>query len=94
MPSPWRREWQMGIRGLPYCTHALGPLMQWFQGDRVVRVCCEDAGSHAPLVASGGIAPLVALAGASCGPGAVTPGGVPRPRRRPAVSPGRLALWQ
>ena len=36
----------MGIRGLTYCTHALGPIMQWFQGDRVVRVCCEDAGSH------------------------------------------------
>ena len=44
--TPWRREWQMGIRGLTYCTHALGPIMQWFQGDRVVRVCCEDAGSH------------------------------------------------
>eukprot|EP01051_Picozoa_sp_SAG22_P008001 SAG22_NODE_587_length_8857_cov_5.973167_4_plen_407_part_00 len=44
--TPWRRHWQMGIRGLTYCTHALGPIMRWMKGDRVVRVCCEDAGSH------------------------------------------------
>lgn len=44
--TPWRRHWQMGIRGLTYCTHALGPIMRWFKGDRVVRVCCEDGGSH------------------------------------------------
>lgn len=44
--TPWRRHWQMGIRGLTYCSHALGPIMRWFHGDRIVRVCCEDAGSH------------------------------------------------
>lgn len=44
--TPWRRHWQMGIRGLTYCTHALGPIMRWFRGDRIVRVCCEDSGSH------------------------------------------------
>ena len=30
-----------GIKGLTYSTHALGPIMQWFKGDRIVRVCCE-----------------------------------------------------
>lgn len=44
--TPWRRHWQMGIRGLTYCTHALGPILRWFKGDRIVRVCCEDGGSH------------------------------------------------
>jgi predicted dehydrogenase len=44
--TPWRRHWQLGISGLTYCTHALGPIMRWFQGDRVVRVSCVDAGSH------------------------------------------------
>ena len=44
--TPWRRKWQLGIRGLTYCTHPLGPIMRWFKGDRIVRVCCEDAGTH------------------------------------------------
>jgi predicted dehydrogenase len=43
--TPWRRHWQMGIKGLTYCTHALGPIMRWMKGDRIVRVCCEDAGA-------------------------------------------------
>ena len=33
-------------QGLTYCTHALGPILRWFRGDRIVRVCCEDGGSH------------------------------------------------
>lgn len=44
--TPWRRHWQLGIRGVTYCTHSLGPILQWFGDDRVVRVCCEDTGSH------------------------------------------------
>tara|TARA_B100001250_G_scaffold81225_1_gene66842 strand:+ start:4092 stop:5207 length:1116 start_codon:yes stop_codon:yes gene_type:complete len=44
--TPWRRHWQLGIRGITYCTHSLGPILQWFHGDRVVKVCCEDSGSH------------------------------------------------
>ena len=42
----WRRHWQTGIRGITYGTHSLGPILQWMAGDRVVRVCCEDSGSH------------------------------------------------
>ena len=44
--TTWRRHWQLGIRGITYCTHSLGPILQWFKGDRVVKVCCEDSGSH------------------------------------------------
>lgn len=44
--TKWRRHWQMGIDGITYCTHSLGPIMQWMPGDRVVKVCCEGTGSH------------------------------------------------
>jgi GFO/IDH/MocA oxidoreductase family protein/glycosyl hydrolase family 109 len=39
--TTWRRRWQLGIEGITYPTHSLGPLLQWMPGDRVVRVCCE-----------------------------------------------------
>jgi predicted dehydrogenase len=42
----WRRKWQNGIDGITYGTHALGPLLQWIDWDRVVRVCCEGSGHH------------------------------------------------
>lgn len=44
--TPWRRHWQMGIDGVTYCTHSLGPILQWLKDDRVVKVCCEAAGKH------------------------------------------------
>jgi predicted dehydrogenase len=44
--TPWRRHWQMGIDGITYGTHSLGPILQWMPGDRVVRVCCEASTSH------------------------------------------------
>ena len=44
--TPWRRHWQMGIDGVTYCTHSLGPILQCMKGDRVSRVCCEAAGKH------------------------------------------------
>lgn len=46
LTTPWRRHWQLGIDGLTYCTHSLGPILQWMPGDRVTRVCCEGAGSR------------------------------------------------
>ena len=42
----WRRKWQNGIDGITYGTHALGPILQWLAGDRIVRVCCEGSGHH------------------------------------------------
>ena len=44
LKTPWRRHWQMGIEGITYGTHGLGPILQWMPGDRVTRVCCEAAG--------------------------------------------------
>ena len=41
--TTWRRKWQMGIDGITYPTHSLGPILQWMPGDRVTRVCCEAA---------------------------------------------------
>ncbi len=42
----WRRRWQTGIDGNTYCTHSLGPILQWMPGDRVVSVCCAGSGHH------------------------------------------------
>lgn len=42
----WRRKWQTGINGVTYCTHSLGPILQWMPGDRVVMVCCAGSGHH------------------------------------------------
>jgi predicted dehydrogenase len=42
----WRRKWQTGINGVTYCTHSLGPILQWLPGDRVVEVSCRGSGHH------------------------------------------------
>lgn len=44
--ASWRSWWQLGARGNFYPTHSLGPLMQWFKGDRVKSVCAMGAGNH------------------------------------------------
>ena len=44
--TKWRRHWQMGIDGVTYPTHSLGPILQWMAGDRVSRVACEGSGHH------------------------------------------------
>jgi predicted dehydrogenase len=42
----WRRRWQTGIDGITYGTHSLGPILQWFEGQRVTSVCCVGSGHH------------------------------------------------
>ncbi|WP_409341452.1 Gfo/Idh/MocA family protein [Paenibacillus sp. MBLB4367] len=42
----WRHYWQLGKRGTFYPTHSLGPVMQWFQGDRIQSVSCFGTGWH------------------------------------------------
>jgi predicted dehydrogenase/GNAT superfamily N-acetyltransferase len=42
----WRRTWQTGIDGVTYPTHSLGPILQWFEGQRVISVCCAGSGHH------------------------------------------------
>lgn len=44
--TPWRRRWQTGINGNTYCTHSLGPCLQWFHPQRVVAVSCLGSGHH------------------------------------------------
>jgi predicted dehydrogenase len=44
--TPWRRRWQLGVDGIPYITHNLGPMLQWMPGERIVAVCCAGAGFH------------------------------------------------
>jgi len=44
--TKWRRKWQTGINGITYGTHSLGPILQWFRGDRVEKVCCAGSGHH------------------------------------------------
>jgi predicted dehydrogenase len=44
--TPWRRRWQTGVNGCSYGTHSLGPVLQWFEGQRVVAVSCVGTGHH------------------------------------------------
>jgi len=44
--TPWRRKWQTGVNGVTYGTHSLGPILQWFHGQRVVAVCGAGSGHH------------------------------------------------
>ncbi|MAE67422.1 MAG: hypothetical protein CMJ18_24440 [Phycisphaeraceae bacterium] len=42
--TPWRRRWQVGVNGITYGPHSLGPVLMWMAGDRVTSVCCAGAG--------------------------------------------------
>jgi predicted dehydrogenase len=44
--TKWRRSWQTGVDGVTYGTHSLGPILQWFRGQRVVSVSCAGSGHH------------------------------------------------
>lgn len=44
--TTWRRHWGLGIDGITYGTHSLGPILQWMPGDRVASVCCAGSGHH------------------------------------------------
>lgn len=45
-PNMWRRKWHTGINGNTYITHSLGPVYQWFGGQRITHVCCFGTGHH------------------------------------------------
>jgi len=42
--TPWRKKWLYDVEGVTYGTHSLGPILSWFEKDRVVSVC--SAGSN------------------------------------------------
>ena len=44
--TSWRKFWQLGKRGAFYPTHSIGPIMQWFQGDRIKWVISVGCGWH------------------------------------------------
>ena len=44
--TKWRRKWQTGINGNTYPTHSFGPVYQWFNGQRAVKVSCFGTGHH------------------------------------------------
>ncbi|HIS84013.1 MAG TPA: Gfo/Idh/MocA family oxidoreductase [Candidatus Faecivicinus avistercoris] len=44
--TSWRAYWQLGKRGAFYPTHSIGPMMQWFEGERIASVSCFSAGHH------------------------------------------------
>lgn len=39
--TTWRRHYQMGIDGITYGTHSLGPILQWMPGDRVLKFAAK-----------------------------------------------------
>ena len=44
--TKWRRRWQTGVNGCTYPTHSLGPVLQWFERERVTAVCAVGTGHH------------------------------------------------
>ena len=42
--TSWRSFWQCGTRGAFYPTHSLGPVMQWFPGDRITEISTYSPG--------------------------------------------------
>ena len=45
----WQNYWQLGKRGCFYPTHSVGPVMQWFKGDRIKSVQCLGTGWNTNL---------------------------------------------
>jgi Predicted dehydrogenases and related proteins len=44
--TPWRRKLFFNTSGITYGSHSLGPILSWFKGDRITRVCCAGSGHH------------------------------------------------
>ncbi|MCR5688804.1 MAG: Gfo/Idh/MocA family oxidoreductase [Clostridiales bacterium] len=42
--TSWRSYWQLGKRGNFYPTHSIGPVMQWFPGDRITEISTFSPG--------------------------------------------------
>ncbi len=42
--TSWRSFWQCGKRGNFYPTHSVGPVMQWFPGDRITEISTFSPG--------------------------------------------------
>ena len=47
--STWRSFWQCGKRGNFYPTHSVGPVMNWFPGDRITEITTYSPGVYNEL---------------------------------------------
>ncbi|MCR5150436.1 MAG: Gfo/Idh/MocA family oxidoreductase [Clostridiales bacterium] len=47
--TSWRSFWQCGIRGNFYPTHSVGPVMQWFPGERITEISTYSPGIYNEL---------------------------------------------
>lgn len=47
--TSWRSYWQCGKRGNFYPTHSVGPVMQWFPGDRITEISTFSPGIYNDL---------------------------------------------
>ncbi len=47
--TSWRSYWQCGIRGNFYPTHSIGPVMQWFPGERITEISTYSPGVYNEL---------------------------------------------
>lgn len=47
--TSWRSYWQCGKRGNFYPTHSVGPVMQWFPGDRITEISTFSPGIYHDL---------------------------------------------
>ena len=44
--TSWRSYWQCGKRGNFYPTHSIGPVMNWFPGDRITEISTYSPGVY------------------------------------------------
>ncbi len=47
--TSWRSFWQCGIRGNFYPTHSIGPVMQWFPGEKITEISTFSPGVYNEL---------------------------------------------
>ena len=50
--TPWRKTYTYDVAGISYGTHSMGPILSWFENDRVESVCC--VGSNAAVMHTDG----------------------------------------
>lgn len=52
---PKKDEWRSEtLWGANYCTHNLGPMLQWFDNERITKICCVGSGRHAKFADADG----------------------------------------
>ena len=44
--TPWRYDELFGVNGITYGTHSLGPILSWFDFDRIKKVSCVGSGNY------------------------------------------------